>query len=185
LSQAPANDAAGINPAPAPDSLLARLDAALGLLNRALQLPCMLALLIAAGILTYSVVVRYVLKVPTDWQDEAAVFLLVGATFLTGAHVQQVRGHIGIEAIGGLLPPAVNRLRYLFVDLATAFFCLFFAWKSWTLFHEAWADNQTTTSSWGPPLWIPYATMAAGMTLVGLQSVLQGLVRMAAWRRPS
>jgi TRAP-type C4-dicarboxylate transport system permease small subunit len=171
------------NPSAPPGGLLEKLDRALALLNYGLQLPSMLALLAAAGILTYSVVVRYVLKVPTDWQDEAAVFLLVGATFLTGAHVQQVRGHIGIEAIGEILPPSVNRIRYLFVDLATALFCLFFAWKSWTLCHEAWVDKQTTTSSWGPPLWIPYATMAAGMTLVGLQALLQSAIRVTTWGR--
>ena len=54
--------------------------------TQAMLVPCMLALLAAAGILTYSVVARYFFKIPTDWQDEAAVFLLVGATFLSGAY---------------------------------------------------------------------------------------------------
>jgi len=61
----------------------------------------------------------------------------------------------------------------IFVDIATALFCSFFAWKSWTLFHEAWAEGQTTTSSWGPPLWIPYSVMALGMTLVCMQVIGQ------------
>jgi TRAP-type C4-dicarboxylate transport system permease small subunit len=142
------------------------------LLNRSLLVPCMLALVVAAGILTYSVLARYFLKIPTDWQDEASVFLLVGATFLSGAYVQSMRGHIGIEALAGLLPPAVNRIRLMGVDAASAAFCLFFAWKSWTLLHEAWVDGQTSSSSWGPPLWIPYSLMAIGMSLLGLQQLL-------------
>jgi TRAP-type C4-dicarboxylate transport system permease small subunit len=160
--------------------LLAFCDAAMRMLNRAILVPCMLALLAAAGILTYSVVVRYLFKIPTDWQDEAAVFLLVGGTFLSGAYVQSVRGHIGIEAIAGLLPPAVNRVRLIVVDAASAAFCLFFAWKSWTLWHEAWAEGQTTASSWSPPLWIPYSLMAVGMTLVGLQLLLHLAARLFA-----
>ena len=80
---------------------------------------------------------RYFLKVPTDWQDEAAVFLLVGAIFLCGAYVQSHRGHVGIEALAGILPPPVNRVRALLVDLGSLAFCAFFSWKSWTLFHEA------------------------------------------------
>ena len=158
------------------------LDRAMVLVNRALLVPCMLALLFAAGILTYSVFARYFFKIATDWQDEAAVFLLVGATFLSGAFVQAQRGHIGIEALAGVLSARVNRWRLMLVDAASAAFCLFFAWKSWTLFHEAWREGQTTTSSWGPPLWIPYSIMALGMTLVGIQLLLHLAMRVRAVR---
>lgn len=156
---------------------IGRLDLTMLWVNRAMLLPCMLALLFAAGILTYSVFARYYFKVPTDWQDEAAVFLLVGASFLSGAYVQSYRGHIGIDALAGILPSDLNHARKLLADLATAVFCAFFAWKSWTLLAEAIAEGQTTTSSWGPPLWIPYSTMALGMTLVGVQAVLQFAAR--------
>ncbi len=145
--------------------------------NQAMVIFGMLALLVAAVVLTSSVVTRYVLRSSTDWQDEAAVFCLVGATFLCGAFVQSLRGHVGIEALAGVLPAAVNRLRLVAVDLLSFLFCGFFAWKSWTLFHEAWAEGQTTSSSWAPPLWIPYALMAAGMSLLVLQLALQLVAR--------
>jgi TRAP-type C4-dicarboxylate transport system permease small subunit len=80
---------------------------------------------------------------------------------------------VGIEAVVGLLPSGVNRVRRFVVDVATLVFCAFFAWKSWTLFHEAWVDGQVTSSTWAPPLWIPYSVMATGMTLLALQVVLQ------------
>jgi len=161
------------------------LDRAMARINQAILVPSMLALLAAAGILTYSVLARYFFKIATDWQDEAAVFLLVGATFMSGAYLQSQRGHIGIEAIAGLLSPRVNRWRLMLVDAASSAFCMFFAWKSWTLLHEAWVEGQTSTSSWGPPLWIPYGLMACGMTLVGLQLVLQLMARLRALRTSS
>ena len=161
-----------------PDSpLLARLNSWFALLQRGLLMLSMCAMVLTALILTYSVVSRYFFNSPTDWQDEASVFMLVGVTFFCAAYVQSQRGHIGIEAIAGLLPAAVNTVRLFVVDLVSFAFCAFFAWKSWTLWHEAWVDGQTTSSTFAPPLWIPYGMMAAGMTLLALQLLLQTLIR--------
>ena len=148
----------------------------LGVINKALMAVCMLAIIAASGVLTLSVLLRYFLKVPTDWQDETAVFLLVGVTFLTGAAVQARRGHVSIEALAALLPPRADRLRQRLGDAVSCLFCVFFAWKSWTLLHEAIVEGETTSSTWGPPLWIPYSTMAVGMSLVALQLFLQALL---------
>ena len=142
-------------------------------LNRLMVGIGMIALLAAALVLTSSVVSRYVLHASTDWQDETAVFCLVGATFLCGAYVQSLRGHVGIEAVASLLSPGLDRLRAVLVDFVSVVFCVFFAWKSWTLFHEAWVDSQTTSSSWAPPLSIPYGLMSVGMTILSLQIALQ------------
>jgi TRAP-type C4-dicarboxylate transport system permease small subunit len=133
----------------------------------------MVAMLVAAGILTSSVATRYFFKWPTDWQDEAAVFLLVGATFMSGAYVQARRGHVGIGLLAGMLPPRWNSLRLKFCDFLSLLFCSFFAWKSWTLWLEAWREGQTTDSTWAPPLWIPYVLMATGMTFLSIQLALQ------------
>jgi TRAP-type C4-dicarboxylate transport system permease small subunit len=133
----------------------------------------MIALLAACLILTGSVFLRYFLKVPTDWQDEMSVFLLIGAIFMCGAFVQAERGHIGISAIEGYCSPLVNRLRLLFCDIASFAFCTFFSYKSWNMFHEAVVEGQTSSSSWAPPMWIPYGLMSTGMTLLCLQLLMQ------------
>jgi len=153
-----------------PRGLLARVMAGV---NRVTVVFGMIALLVAAVILTYSVFSRYFFKAATDWQDEAAVFCIVGAVFLCGGYVQSCRGHIGIEAIASILPAAINRARAFIVDVLSFFFCSFFAWKSWTLWHEAWVDKMTSSSSWAPPLAIPYGLMSAGMSLLALQLLLQ------------
>jgi len=160
----------------APDTgMLGGLAWILQRVNAAVFAVSMGALLVASLILTGSVLMRYFFKVPTDWQDEASVFLIVGAVFLSGAYVQSYRGHVGIEALASVLPPHLNRMRRWACDVVSGLFCTFFAWKSWTLFHEAWAEGQTTSSAWAPPLWIPYGLMAAGMTLLAVQIALQVL----------
>ena len=169
---------------PATPKLLVPLARLLILINRGVLFLGMLALLAASLVLTSSVVSRYFLKASTDWQDEASVFCLVGATFLCGAFVQSIRGHVGIEAIASVLSPAVNRLRQCAVDLICMLFCAFFAWKSWTLLHEAWVDGQTTSSTWGPPLWIPYLMMSLGMTLLAIQLLVQSTASLNRLRQP-
>jgi TRAP-type C4-dicarboxylate transport system permease small subunit len=142
-------------------------------LNRLIVILGGLAFLVASLILSYSVFARYWFKIATDWQDETAIFLLVGAVFLSAASVQAHRGHIAIDALAVLLPERANRLRLLLCDMLGLLFCAFFAWKSWSLWREAWVDDQTSNSTWGPPLWIPYGLMAAGMTLLAMQIFLQ------------
>jgi TRAP-type C4-dicarboxylate transport system permease small subunit len=152
---------------------VAVLDRALKLVNRLVMVPCMLAVFLAAAILTYSVAARYFFKIPTEWQDETAIFLLMGATFFSGAYVQSFRGHVGVEAVAGLLGRRANRFRMMFVEAVSFAFCAFFAWKSWTLFAEALHEGHSSNSTWGPPLWIPYSLMAAGMTLLAVQLALE------------
>jgi len=152
---------------------VAALERVLAFCNAIIVVLAALALIAACGILSYSVLGRALFHSANYWQDEAAVFLLVGATFMTAAYVQGQRGHIGIEAFISLMSPAVNRIRLWLVDVASLLFCAFFAWKSWTLTNEAWVDGQVSNSMWSPPLAIPYGLMACGMTLLCVQILLQ------------
>ena len=156
--------------------LVVAVERALGFCNNVIVVFAAIALVAACAILSYSVLGRALFHSPNYWQDEAAVFLLVGATFMTSAYVQGQRGHVSIEAFIGLLSPMVNRIRLWLVDVASFLFCAFFAWKSWTLAHEAWVDGQVSNSMWSPPLSIPYALMASGMTLLCVQILLQIVV---------
>jgi TRAP-type C4-dicarboxylate transport system permease small subunit len=149
------------------------VDRAVAAINRIIVILSSIALVLAGFVLTYSVVVRYFLKYSTDWQDEMSVFLIVGAVFMSAAAIQAQRGHIGIEAIVGLLPDRVNRVRIVLVDIASLVFCGYFAWKSVTLLHEALVDDYHSSSTWAPPLWIPYSLMTAGMILLSVQLLLQ------------
>jgi TRAP-type C4-dicarboxylate transport system permease small subunit len=158
---------------------VAVLERALAFCNNVIVILAGMALIAACLVLSYSVLGRALFHSPNYWQDEAAVFLLVGATFMTAAYVQSERGHVAIEAFVGLLSPRVNRIRLWLVDAASLLFCAFFAWKSWTLAHEAWVDGQVSNSMWSPPLAIPYVLMATGMTLLCVQILLQLIIPVA------
>ena len=170
-------------PAAGNNVLLAAVERALDVCNSIIVVFAALALIAACIILSHSVLSRALFHSANYWQDEAAVFLLVGATFMTAAYVQQNRGHIGIEAFVGLLSPLANRIRLWLVDAVTLLFCAFFAWKSWTLAHEAYVDGQVSNSMWSPPLAIPYSLMAFGMSLLCVQILVQLALPFAGARR--
>jgi len=164
---------------------LAAADRILARINIVVVKLSSVALVVAGFVLTYSVIVRYFLKISTDWQDEMSVFLIVGAVFMSAAAIQAGRGHVAIEAVTGLLPPHVNMARQILVDAASFIFCAYFAWKSWLLLLEAWLEGFHSGSTWAPPLWIPYSLMTIGMMLLSLQILLQVVheLRHRSWTR--
>jgi TRAP-type C4-dicarboxylate transport system permease small subunit len=155
--------------------LAGRLQAGLDVVNSAMALASSLAIATAGGVLTWEVVGRYFLGIPSDWQDELAAYLLIGATFASAAWTQARRGHVGIEALAHVLPRRVDRVRRLLADLCSAAFCGYFAFKCYQRLMEAIDEGQISQSAWGPPLWIPYSVMTLGMALLTAQIVLQVL----------
>jgi TRAP-type C4-dicarboxylate transport system permease small subunit len=176
MMHAPLGERNDISKAATEHPIVAAFEGVLSLCNSILVFLASLALIAACAILSYSVLGRALFQMANYWQDEAAVFLLVGATFMTAAFVQGQRGHVSIEAFVGLLPPLANRIRLWLVDVASLLFCAFFTWKSWTLAYEAYSDGQVSNSMWSPPLAIPYGLMACGMTLLCAQLLLQIII---------
>jgi TRAP-type C4-dicarboxylate transport system permease small subunit len=177
----PENGGGGLTEPPKPN-LLSALVRVLDTVDRALIATCAFATIAAGLVLTHSIAVRYLLHSSTDWQDEMAVFLLAGATFLSASYVQSVRGHIAIEAIQGFLPKPIERIRKIVSDVICFLFCAFFAWQSWLLLMEAIEDGRVTDSAWAPPLWFPYSMMTVGMSLLALRFLVQ-LVQALCRRR--
>lgn len=165
--------------------VLGAAQAVLGRVNDLMAVLSAIAIGTAGVVLTWEVAGRYFFSIPSDWQDELSVFLLVGATFASASWVQARRGHVAIDALGAILPPGADRFRRWLADLLSFAFVTFFAWKSWSLLHEALVDGQTTPSAWGPPLWIPYGCMSVGMTLLAAQLLLQVLGSRHANSRPA
>ncbi len=153
--------------------VLGMVQAGLDGINVVMALLSAIAIAAAGLVLTWEVAGRYFFSIPSDWQDELSTFLLIGATFASAAWIQARRGHVAIDALSHVLPPAVDRVRGILADALSFLFVAFFAWKSITLLMEALEDGQTTPSAWGPPLWIPYGCMSVGMVLLAVQLLLQ------------
>ena len=149
---------------PAPIRLMRRLSDLAGVLA---------ALMIVAAVLItcQMIFVRGVLGRSTIWQTEAVIYLMIGATLLGLSYVQRLRGHVGVDLIPTMLPPAGRRVLALFVLLATVAMAAIMTFYGWDMFHLAWSRNWKSESVWAFPLWIPYFAMPLGFGLFLLQLV--------------
>ena len=152
---------------------MAPIQALLDRVNTVMALASALAIAAAGLVLTWEVIGRYLLAIPSDWQDELSTFLLIGATFASAAWTQARRGHVGIDALHEILPAGADRVRRVLADLLSALFCGYFTFKSAQMLIEVWTEDQTTPSAWGAPLFVPYGCMTLGMGLLTAQLVVQ------------
>jgi len=140
--------------------------------NRILYHMSSLAIVLSAFILTYEVIVRYILKIPTIWEIESSVYLTIMATYLGAAYGLKDGAHINIDLITRLLPERFTEKLSVVTALTAFVFCLLLAWKGWEMWWEATANGWRSESLWGPPLAISYFFLPFGMTLLSLQYVI-------------
>ena len=130
-------------------------------------------ILVSCIAITNEVVWRYFLHQPHTWNLEFNVFLLVAATFLAANYTQMKRSHVGTEVLETLMSPCWNRWRMLAGDALSLLLCGFLSVKVWEYTAQAWREGWTTDSVWAPHLWIPFALIALGLTLISLEYIVQ------------
>lgn len=154
-------------------SILSRAARTVERFNRAMYWLSALAILLSSLVLTYEVVMRYFLKIPTIWEVETAIYLGVLATFMGAAYGLKDGAHINIDLLTRTLPPSIQRKLEKGTSVLALLFCIYVAYKGWGLFWEAYIKGWRSDSLWGPPLSIPYFFLPLGLTLLSLQLIVQ------------
>jgi TRAP-type C4-dicarboxylate transport system permease small subunit len=142
-------------------------------LNRVMYWLSAVAIVLSALILTYEVVMRYVLRIPTIWEIESAVYLGVLATFMGAAYGLKDGAHINIDLITRTLPQKVQSYILRVSHFVSLLFCIYLAYKGWEFWWEAYSKGWRSESLWGPPLALPYFFLPMGMSLLSLQFIIQ------------
>lgn len=94
-------------------------------------------IVVCALVLMYEVITRYVISVSNDWVIELCIFMLIAATFMSAAHTQRERAHVGIEILDEVMSARWTRIRMLFGDLLSLGFCVVVAYLSWEFFSRS------------------------------------------------
>lgn len=149
-----------------------------GRLSAACGIVAALMILVSVLITCQMIWMRFVLNASTIWQTEAVTYLMIGATLIGLPYVQLVRGHVNVDLLPMLLPPAWRKRLALLVLLFSMAVIGVMAYYGYEQFHTAWARNWRSESVWGVSLWIPYLALPLGFGLFVLQ-LLADLV--ASW----
>jgi TRAP-type C4-dicarboxylate transport system permease small subunit len=89
------------------------------------------ALILAAiSILVLSqVVFRYVLDHPLAWSEELTRYLIIWLTFLGSSLGIRKNGHIRVEILFRMIPPAWGKALNIFIELSILFFLAVLVWQ--------------------------------------------------------
>jgi TRAP-type C4-dicarboxylate transport system permease small subunit len=92
------------------------------ILDRSLELLVVVVVAVLVVDVSWQVFTRFILKDPSTWSEELAVFMLIWVSLL-GAAVALNRGaHLGIDYFVGKLPPRKRLYTEIFVFLCIALF---------------------------------------------------------------
>ncbi len=93
-------------------------------LDRSLELLVIVVVVVLVMDVTWQVFTRFILKNPSTWSEELAVFMLIWVSLL-GAAVALNRGaHLGIDYFVGKLPPGKRLYTEIFAFLCISIFSL-------------------------------------------------------------
>lgn len=140
------------------------------------RLACMFGAVLMAltGVmLTYEVVARYFFIRPTIWAAELSQLCLIWGCLLAMAHLLTLRRHITVNAITGLLPPAVQKVCAGIALVVVIVFSAIVAIYGFDIFYTSFERGRTTGSILNLPIWISEASVPLGFALLGAQGVVE------------
>lgn len=130
-----------------------------------------LALVLATGVTLHAVLGRYFFGVPTVWQGELSIYLLMFVTFVGAAYGLRHHAHVGVDLLVERLPTKPQLAMRVFTAVLSLVVVLVVLWTSFELWYEAYEGGFRSATAWRAPLSVVYAILPLGMLLVALQYV--------------
>jgi C4-dicarboxylate transporter DctQ subunit len=128
-----------------------------------------LLILVSSLVVLHAVSVRYFFGLPSYWQTELSIYLLMFTTFVGGAYALKHNAHVGVDLLSIKLGARAN----IILRIITAVLCIgltiLLMWRAGHMWWEATSMGWKSDTLWGPKLTFPYAILPIGMLLTSLQ----------------
>lgn len=127
-------------------------------------------------IITYEVIMRYIINAPTIWAWDTNKILFAVMVFLGGGYTLLKKGHVAIDVFYANW----SKRRKAITDVITfPVFLLFAGIMVWTLGDmavESFVTRETVSSAWEPPLYPMKIVVVIGAVLLLVQGIA-GFIR--------
>lgn len=130
-----------------------------------------LLILVALGLTTYSVFMRYVIGWPPAWIDQLTGFVLVALIMFGVAEAYRRGSHIAIDLLTENLSGGMRRLRWIWSDLCVLAFSIVLVLSTWEAIEFAISFESYTSGSVEIASWIPQLPLLFGGLLLGLFAI--------------
>lgn len=129
-----------------------------------------LALLLACMAMT----ARYLLEnITLDWAFDVTIFLTIWATFLAGARIAGQGGHVRVDTGLAMMPARLRLILIVAAGLAGIALAVFLLWSGILVVEQAYRWDERTSSTLRLPLWIYYASLPVGTSLLAFHLVVR------------
>ena len=123
-------------------------------------------IILAAIVMLYDVISRYIFESPSLYASYAAAFLMLGAVFLGTAYALQAGGHVNVEIFVDKMKPLPQKVVLTIGYLFSMVFVLFLSRASLTFAMRAYANKWGAQGNLPIPSVILYGIMFVGTALL-------------------
>lgn len=150
-------------------AVLYRLDRLAGGLGATLKALSVALLASYFVLVLLQVFFRYVINESLFWAEELVRGLMVWGVMVSSALVAGSRGHIRVEVLELMLPPAGRKVVIWIADALTISFSVLLLWAAIELMSRSWLQQSPLLEI---PKWTVYMALAVGAGLEALLTLL-------------
>jgi C4-dicarboxylate transporter, DctQ subunit len=132
-----------------------------------------ISILVAALIVTYEVIVRYIFQSPTTWVLEISIYLCLASVFLAGGYALREHAHIDVDVVVRKLPIEDQKLIRIIGFLLVLVYCLVFTWKGLELTVTSIVHKEVSPTLLNTPMVIPHSLIPIGGIMLVLELIRQ------------
>jgi len=108
---------------------------------------------VAAVLILYEVISRYIFNNPTIWVHETSGFLFAALSLLAGAYCLRHGYHVKMDFLYFRWSPRIRAIADLVTSPLTFVFCAILLWKGGEYAWTSLTALETSSSSWAPPVY--------------------------------
>jgi TRAP-type C4-dicarboxylate transport system permease small subunit len=122
-------------------------------------------IVVTAAIITVNCIARYVFNWPMMFVDEYSCYMLVALVYLGLGATLRAEKHVYVDMFVGKLPVPLQRaMGIATLGLGTLPVAIM-SWYSWKSFWSIYTGKIVSLTPLQTPLWVPYLTVAIGLTI--------------------